>query len=749
MLGWSRHIFSITAILLVSEATGCDDCGQNKLAENVVMAVTMNATKRAQNSKHIARAISRKLDPGIDTYTDDLLKIILASPCKKDCFVTNKEWVKLHEKLVYHLTKLIPVTEEHKVKDTEENLDMVLNILMKKIEDSKQADSEILSMAAIKTVYKRKGEWPDVLGIFPDLKASTYTTPDNYDSADYQSARDPATLQFRVAEPENRMDYWREENELHMYHFAWHLQSGDHHPQNRRGERFFYMHRHMLLRYYTERHVLGIPETVPFSRQHRSGTFVSKYNVDANNEDRDTLQNFESAKEQCSMSDDPNRNDLDTQDADIDRYVSRARNIDDYSTELQFSYHNQGHNSISAACGSSGRHIMLSFQTSARDPLFYRWHTEVDLKVANYLSQRPYDRNALSPAGGVQVSIVEVHDARCGKVQQIETFWNEVIYDGQTFYGIDHDEFKLVIKLRNSERSRKRVIIRVFLGLEEHIGTGKWYMSIDKFTHQLTGQADETIDRSELQSTYTYSGKPYNPNSCGWPQRLLIPRGSDNQPSKFRFVVFVHDVENQNVNEGMTPETSNVLCGVNSRSIVTDPREYGFPFLREWQGYDIGTVMRNQDNAFGNVSTPIEISFKGQRQGGRRCGQSVENEGGELEPEACYHGHCYRTSANAVSWDKAESLCKRNGLDLVDRNVKKDSFLAMIKHEKNKRRNRHMVYWTRNKRPSRKYPGHEYCLAMNRKGKLVVGNCNKDKKIVHGKSGRSFEFIFRALCQKI
>ena len=30
--------------------------------------------------------------------------------------------MKLHEKLVYHLTKLIPVTEEHKVKDTEEEI---------------------------------------------------------------------------------------------------------------------------------------------------------------------------------------------------------------------------------------------------------------------------------------------------------------------------------------------------------------------------------------------------------------------------------------------------------------------------------------------------------------------------------------------------------------------------------------------------------------------------------------------------
>jgi len=826
MLGWSRQLFSLTAILLVSEAAG-----KINLAKSIAGAVTLNATMRAKHDRILEKAsrfrTRKHHDPGIDKYCEDLLKIILASPCKKDCFVTNMERVKLHEKLVFHLTKLVPVTQEHKIKNTDTNYKLVINILMRKIEEHKQVNREIFTMAAVKSVYTRSGEWPDILDIYPDLKASTFKAstpkkmPKHDHSYDYQSARDPTVLQYRVAEPENQIDYWREENELHMYHFAWHLQSRDHYPRNRHGERFFYMHRQMLFRYYTERHVLGIPEVVPMSRQQQSRTFVSKYNVEANNEDRDTLQNFVSSREQCSLGPEAVGL-LNGLEDEIDSHVSRARSLDDYSNRLSGRYHGQGHNSISRACSSSAsnQHVMIAFQTSARDPLFYRWHTEVDLKVVNYLRLRPYNRNEISPAQGVQVSEVEVHDAECGKVQQIQTFWNEVQVKGQTFYGIDHDEFKLIIKLKNSERSRKRVIIRVLLGLEDNIGTGKWYMSIDKFAHQLNGQPDETIDRSEKQSTYTYSGVPYDENSCGWSQRLLIPRGNGN----FRFVVFVHDLENQLVNEGMTPETSNVMCGVKSSSIVTDPREYGFPFGRAWQGYNIGTVLRNQDNAFGNVSTPIEISFQGQRPGGRRCeptdntdtrtspssqgfeeesttslssqgfeeesttspssqgfeeesttslnsqgfeedlttspsSQGFEEESttslngstqndDELEPEACYLGTCYRTSAHAVSWNKADSLCKRNGLELADINVAKDSFHAMIKNEINKRRNRWMLFWTRNKRPGSKHPGHQYCQAILREV-LIPSNCNTDRKRVVAKSGRSFEFIFRAVCQKI
>jgi len=825
MLGCSRLIFSFAVLLVGAEATEYTATEAEAIVKDVEILITKNGTKESVEKKVEQQ---EKAEPylhdksGIGEYVEDLWKIIQSDPCKQDCFVTSVEWKNLQRKLVKYLTNLDAVNPEHTVENNDDTYKLVITNLMKKSEDVKKGSEQIVRMAIMKSTFARTGKMPSFVNVFPELLASTYEQPEG--SNDYQSGSgEPQHMNFRVAEPEHKLDYWREENTLHIFHAAWHAMSDDRNPRDRRGERFYYMHRNMIFRYFIERYVMGLPDTVTFDKQERTKNFTSKYNVEANTEDRVTLQGFESATEYCTLSDQQERNMTETE-ADIDGFLSEAENLNEYANQLSVAYHGEGHRAVSL-CAPSGdytAHIMWRPATSARDPLFYRWHKEVEAKVENYLAQKPYNVNELSPATGIQVSEVEVHDL-CGKANQLETFLDEVpiININKTFYGINHDEFKLIIKLQNSRRSSKRVMIRIFLGLEEFIDTGKWYISIDKFAYQLTGQTDETIEQSELQSSYTYSGEPYDESSCKWPQRLLIPRGSDKQPTKFRFVVFVHDIENQQVNEGMTTELSNVFCGAESSSIVTDPREYGFPFGRAWQGINKADVMNNRDEAFGKISTPIEISYKGRRTGNRTCTNTNESTTetpeeitsessvaptktpadnqtetpeeitsessvaptktpadnqtetpeeitsessvaptktpagwgaativSDLEPRTCYFGRCYRVSLNPVTWQAGKSLCEKNGLELV-KHVYNKSFIAMMKHEKNKHPNKNQHYWTAKRRRGRRFRGYSYCLAKTFRGKLTVGKCNKreDGKRVR-EYGRWYEFIYRAVCQK-
>jgi len=295
-------------------------------------------------------------------------------------------------------------------------------------------------------------------------------------------------------------------------------------------------------------------------------------------------------------------------------------------------YHGLGHIKIAECCldekhllanrkaGKEGRDkkhgIMKKSKGSARHPVFYRWHLEIDNKYKMYLDTLPlYIIDDLLPPLGITVKDITVYSL-CPDVQNVvETFWKfSSSVHSNTTYQLDHERFEFKIKLQNSVQSRRKLIIRIFLGLEEFLNETKWYVELDRFAHTPNGQIQETIVRQDLQAASAWKSQDGKYDRCGWPQNLLLPKGYLHQFTNMRVLVFVNDLPNQRVNEGEKPTEPTILCGANfAKNIfhVADPRDSGFPLNREWFGVDKVKVLNNLDSAFGIVSSPLRIYHRG------------------------------------------------------------------------------------------------------------------------------------------
>jgi len=407
---------------------------------------------------------------------------------------------------------------------------------------------------------------------------------------------------------------------------------------------------------------------------------------------------------------------------------------------------------LAAACsgdGTTGNHILTTFRVAQRDPLFYRLHLLVENKFdEHWATKRAYSKRDLLPAPGIEMEGVEVRD-KCGKTQQVATFWEKYTELGNQYKRVNHEEFSFVIRFTNTLSLRQRVIVRVFLALDQFVSTGKWFIELDKFVHQLTGQRHESIIRSEKLSSFTTKTDPVDPSECAWPQHMFIPRGTSGTPTKFRLIVFIHRLQHQSVNEGMTKETSNVFCGVESSvRIKVDPRDYGFPFNRAWRGLSYSQVINNQNSLFGNVSCPISISFKGAGYNGKQCGQNPPTSIGQgtvpkpakpsinsigkpmgLGEEQCFRRSCYRMSTSAVNWYTANRLCASHGMQFP-RYVPR--FLMIRERQRNQR----ILFWLN----QRHGPICKFTLKGSRS---YSENCNRRTH----KEERHGVYEFRAVCR--
>jgi len=635
---------------------------------------------------------SIRVPPNVEKYSEMFLKKMKTLSCTKNCnFEFDPRWIKTRATVyrdLVNLTSLDGVTLE----DNDKNYLEVLKVLMGHFRLYRHEMSPVLlQQAALLASQARPGHRKvNLVKLFPSLYG---TALKKKAGSDYQGVFSQSSP---VQDPEDKMDFFREDNALHFFHHAWHIQNNVHNPLNRMFNRFYQVHRQMILRYLIERHVLGLPDVVRFStdvlRRSVHTPFKSYYNADNAVGIRNRQSGIFSPKETCLFSQE-NVDQLIQKREALARFAAeRPRTLEEYAKFVEESlWHGQGHIFISRDCSNDGdvegaSHPMYYSSTSARDPLFYRWHYEIEQSVIDFMDTKsPYTSEDLEPPQGIEMVAVEVRD-KCGKTDELATFWEAFNQFGSEYNRVNHEEFSISIRFKNTAASTDKVIIRIFLGLDEFIDSGKWIIEMDKFVHQLTGQPEETIIRSEMDSAITQFSSDLSTGECAWPQNMFIPRGGEGQPTRFRFIVFINGLQNQNVNEGSEPALSNVLCGVRSNRIVNDDRDVVFPFNRKWSGLSYADVLRNHNSKFGQLTTGVGISFKGEGYPGKQCTTTTvtttnqpepnttpsttttttpDFNNSDFEPQMCYDDACYMVSKAAVDWSEGDRLCKRNNMNLA------------------------------------------------------------------------------------
>lgn len=284
--------------------------------------------------------------------------------------------------------------------------------------------------------------------------------------------------------------------------------------------------------------------------------------------------------------------------------------------------HNLGHVAIALCHDPEGKHletfsIMGDPATAMRDPIFYRWHGFIDDIFQEHKNTLPRYSVQQLDYSGVRVTAVEV--AADGQPKnQLNTFWQQS--DVNMSRGLDfaprgavfarfthlqHAPFVYRITVENSGNQRTGTV-RIFLaprfderGLPMLFRDQKnLFVELDKFTVNLKSGRNNITRKSsdssvtipfertfrELQENRPQEGanlERFNFCGCGWPQHMLIPRGS---PEGYPCHLFVmvsnyNDDRVEQKNNDRTCRDAASYCGIRD-NMYPDKRSMGYPFDR-------------------------------------------------------------------------------------------------------------------------------------------------------------------------
>ncbi|KAG8238332.1 hypothetical protein J437_LFUL019370 [Ladona fulva] len=268
-------------------------------------------------------------------------------------------------------------------------------------------------------------------------------------------------------------------------------------------------------------------------------------------------------------------------------------------------------------CNRLGRVKRL---TDLRAPLEEGYFPKLDSSVAsrNYPS-RPAGMRLSLDYQGIRITNVEVETSGFGK-NMMRTFWQQADIDlsrgldftprGSVFARVtqlDHTPFSFKIQVENNSGSQRIGTVRIFMapkfderGLPMLFRDQRLlFIELDKFQVMIKGNPkSQTIERQSTKSSITIpfertfrdlEARPPGPGQeganycgCGWPQHMLIPKGS---PEGFPCQLFVmisnidgDRVEGSSSTSGTCAEAVS-FCGIRDKKFP-DKRSMGFPFDR-------------------------------------------------------------------------------------------------------------------------------------------------------------------------
>ncbi|CAH0713853.1 unnamed protein product, partial [Brenthis ino] len=320
--------------------------------------------------------------------------------------------------------------------------------------------------------------------------------------------------------------------------------------------------------------------------------------------------------------------------------------------EYYGSLHNNGHNLAGYLHDPTNRYlesfnVISDEATNMRDPFFYRWHAFIDdlfQKFKESPNNPPYERSELENPG-VQITSAQI-ESSTGDVNTLNTFWMQSDVDLSRgldfsdrgpvyvrFTHLNHRPFRYVINANNTGSAR-RATCRIFISpkfdernlpwiLNDH---RKMFIEMDRFIVPLNA-GQNTITRLSTQSVLTIpfeqtfrdlSAQGSNPRApslqsfnfcgCGWPQHMLVPKGTEaGSPYDLFVMLSNYDLDRVNNPEGNQSDCveASSFCGLRDR-LYPDRRAMGYPFDRPSR-----TAANIQDFILPNMSlTDITIRLQ-------------------------------------------------------------------------------------------------------------------------------------------
>ncbi|XP_017787164.1 PREDICTED: phenoloxidase 2-like [Nicrophorus vespilloides] len=285
-------------------------------------------------------------------------------------------------------------------------------------------------------------------------------------------------------------------------------------------------------------------------------------------------------------------------------------------------FHGMGHVFLSYIHDPDHRHlenfgVMGDFATTMRDPMFYRWHSYIDDIFLEYKATLPrYNVGQLNYTG-ITVDSVSMQ-GEGSKPNEINTFWQQSDVDlsrgmdfqprGSVFVRLthlQHQPYTYNITVNNASGSPKMGMCRIFLAPKFDERGNPWlfrdqksmFIELDKFKVNLKA-GKNTITRMSTQSSVTIpfertfsdldTNRPtggdalaqFNFCNCGWPQHLLLPKGT---PEGYVCQLFVmvsnYDLDKIDQDETGVCNDAASFCGLKDKK-YPDRRSMGYPFDR-------------------------------------------------------------------------------------------------------------------------------------------------------------------------
>merc|ERR1719309_1021189 len=301
---------------------------------------------------------------------------------------------------------------------------------------------------------------------------------------------------------------------------------------------------------------------------------------------------------------------------------------------------------------------MMYSETSARDPVFWRWHKDLEDIMREHRDQyNPrYTSNDFDLTSGVGIAEVKtiVSNGDASTSRDVEnilfTHWEnaQILHSADTpitYNRLNHIQFKYSMKLLNKEEAQQNVLIRIFLGqLKDGSVDSDTMVEMDQFSHTLSGETEEMVERRSIDSAATTKdlGMPLrnfmdlvnatlrgeevqdSGSWCGIPHHLLVPRSTAFEPeaenlgaSEFALVVIVTDAPSgvDLGNDGVP----HMICG--HRDYLTkelDKKSFGFPFDRNTINLDGMNKFR-----FATMSK-VKILYRTRMQNQRDLGEKID-----------------------------------------------------------------------------------------------------------------------------
>ncbi|XP_026816301.1 phenoloxidase 1-like [Rhopalosiphum maidis] len=288
------------------------------------------------------------------------------------------------------------------------------------------------------------------------------------------------------------------------------------------------------------------------------------------------------------------------------------------------SLHNFGHDAISFIHDPDNRYlenygVMGDPATAMRDPIFYRWHAYTDDIFQEFKATIPSYTTQTLGFENVKLQSVEVSATGIPR-NEFLTFWQQSDVDlsrgldflprGSVFARfthLQHAPFNYKITIENNGNQRIGTV-RIFLGPKfDERGLPflfreqrKLFVELDKFSVTLKRGKNDIIRRS-IDSTVTIphevtyrnldknrpsgntdAAAAFNFCGCGWPQNMLIPKGSSDGFQCQLFVMVSNGANDQVENahaDVHTCDNASSYCGIRNAR-YPDARSMGYPFDR-------------------------------------------------------------------------------------------------------------------------------------------------------------------------